>query len=43
MKAKINKGELVKIKSFYTAKGIFNKMKRQPMGQEKIFVNDNIQ
>ena len=32
--------DLIKLKTFYTAKETINKMKRQPTEWEKIFVND---
>ena len=39
-KTKINQWDLLKLKSFCTAKKIIDRMKRQPTDQGKIFAND---
>ena len=41
IKTKINKRDLMKIKSFCTAKETINKTKRQPSEWEKIFAGES--
>ena len=40
IKAKINKQDLIKLRSFYTAKETLNRTKRQSTDGEKIFENE---
>ena len=40
IKTKINKWDLMKLKSFCTAKKTINEMKRQPSEWENIFANE---
>ena len=42
IKTKINKWDLMNLKSFCTANETINKTKRQPSGWEKIFANESI-
>ena len=40
IKAKINKGDLMKLKSLFTTKETISKVKRQPSEWEKIIANE---
>ena len=40
IKTKVNKWDLIKCKSFYTAKKTIGKVKRQPSEWEKIIANE---
>ena len=42
IKTKINKWDLMKLKTFCTTKETINKMKRQPSEWEKIFSNESM-
>ena len=42
IKERINKWDLIKIKSFYTAEENIIKMKREPTVWENIFANDTL-
>ena len=42
IKTKVNKGNLIKLKSFFTAEESISKVKRQPSEWEKIIANETL-
>ena len=41
IKTRINKWDIIKLKSFYTAKEVINNTKKQPSEWKKIFANES--